>query len=222
MLKNNSRHSLIDITSAYDKKGRAQNDHSTKDEICRGIRQKKKVNKYKAGGMSHIIDDFLFVGPANSSQCFHYLQNFLHLCQRLGVPIKDSTTVLPSKVIIIDEIEVDSEKMECRLPQDKIVKINTALLSAMHRKKVTLRSPQSLIYLLNFACMIVCPDRAVLRRLIYLTVKRVNLFHFIMLICEARTDLQACQYVIETFNGKSVFLADTSVTSDHLKLHYVH
>jgi hypothetical protein len=42
------------------------------------------VNKYKAGGMSHIIDDFLFVGPVNSSQCFH-----LHLCQRLGFPIKD-------------------------------------------------------------------------------------------------------------------------------------
>ena len=71
------------------------------------------VNKYKAGAMSHIIDDFLFVGPANSSQCFH-----LHLCQRLGFPIKDSKTVLPSKVIIIYGIEVDSEKkMECRLPQ---------------------------------------------------------------------------------------------------------
>ena len=46
------------------------------------------VNKYKAGDMSHIIDDFLFVGPANSSQCFHDLQNFLLLCQRLGCPHK--------------------------------------------------------------------------------------------------------------------------------------
>ena len=68
------------------------------------------VNKYKAGGMSHIIDYFLFVGPANSSQRFHDLQNFLHLCQRLSVPIKDSKTVLPSKVIIIHGIEVNSEK----------------------------------------------------------------------------------------------------------------
>jgi hypothetical protein len=46
----------------------------------------------------------------------------------------------------------------------------------------------------------------------------VSLFHFIILICEAITDLQAWRSVIETFNGKSVFLADTSVTSDHLKL----
>jgi hypothetical protein len=78
-------------------------------------------------GLSNCIY-FLFVGPANSSQCFH-----LHVCQRLSFPIKDSKTVLPSKVIIIYGIEVDSEKMECRLSQDKIVKINTVLISAMHR-----------------------------------------------------------------------------------------
>jgi hypothetical protein len=41
--------------------------------------------------------------------------------------------------------------IKCRLPQDKIVKINTALISAMHRKKITLRSLQSLIGLLKVA-----------------------------------------------------------------------
>jgi hypothetical protein len=184
-----------------------------------GTNAKKKVNQYKAGGMSHIVDDFLFVEPANSSrQCFHDLHNFLHLWQRLGVPIKDSKTVLPTKVIIIHGIEVDSEEMECGLSQDKIVKINTVLISAMHGKKITLRSPQSLIGLLNFACMAVCPDRAFLRHLVDLTVKMVSPFHFIMLTCEARTELQVWQSFIETFNGKSVFLADTSITSDHLKL----
>jgi hypothetical protein len=146
------------------------------------------------------------------------LQNFIHLCQRLGVTIKHSKTVLPSKVIIIYGIEVDSENMECRLSQDKIVKINTALISAMHRKKITLRSHQSLIGLLNFACLVVCPGRAFLRRLIDLTVKMVNPFHFVRLTCEARTDLQAWQSFIETFNGTSVFLSYTWVTSDHLKL----
>jgi hypothetical protein len=66
--------------------------------------------------------------------------------------------------------------------------------------------------------MVVCPGRAYLRHLLDLTVKIVSPFHFIMLSCEARTDFQAWQPFIETFNGKSVFLADTSVTSDHLKL----
>ena len=88
----------------------------------------------------------------------------------------------------------------------------------MHRKKIIFRSPQSLIGLLNFACMVVCPSRAFLRHLVDLTLKMVSPFHFIILICEAITDLQAWRSFIETFNGKSVFLADTSVTSDHLKL----
>ena len=88
--------------------------------------------------------------------------------------------------------------MECRLSQDKIVKINTVLISAMHRKKITLRSPQSLIGLLSFACMVVCPSRAFLRHLVDLTVKMVSPFHFIILTCEARTDLQAWQSFIET------------------------
>jgi hypothetical protein len=77
--------------------------------------------------------------------------------------------------------------MECRLPQDKIVKINTALISAMHRKIITLRSIQSLIGLLNFACMIVCPDRAFLPRLIDITVNIVNPFDFIRLTCEGES-----------------------------------
>ena len=84
MSKNNNRYSLIDITSAYDKKGGAQKRPQHQRWNLLG-KTPKKVNKHKAGGMSHIIDDFLFVEPANSSQCFHDLQNFLHWCQRLGV-----------------------------------------------------------------------------------------------------------------------------------------
>jgi hypothetical protein len=54
-------------------------------------------------------------------------------------------------------IEVDSNKLKCRLPQDKIDKVNSALQSAYHRKKMTLRDLQSLIGLLNFACLVVRP-----------------------------------------------------------------
>ena len=61
--------------------------------------------------------------------------------------------------------------------------------------------------------MVVCPGRAFLRRFYDITVNIVNQFHFIRLTCEARVDLQAWQVFIET-----VFLADTWVTSDHLKL----
>ena len=28
------------------------------------------INKYKASGMSHLIDDFFFIGPPDSEKCF--------------------------------------------------------------------------------------------------------------------------------------------------------
>ena len=36
----------------------------------------------------HILDDFLIMGPAESDKCAEDLQNFLTVCEELGVPIK--------------------------------------------------------------------------------------------------------------------------------------
>ncbi|XP_061170464.1 uncharacterized protein LOC133179795 isoform X1 [Saccostrea echinata] len=80
------------------------------------------VSKFNLQGMSHMIDDFFFIGPNNSSKCIHDLENFLALCSTLGVPIKRDKTVLPCKVITIYGLEIDSEAMECRLPSDKLEK----------------------------------------------------------------------------------------------------
>jgi hypothetical protein len=40
----------------------------------------------------------------------------------------------------------------------------------------------------------------------------------VKLICEARADLNAWSVFIQSFNGKSVFLSDNWISSDHLKL----
>ena len=44
--------------------------------------------KYQVAGMSHILDDFLFVGPPKSDKFQQDLDKFLTLCSKLGVPIK--------------------------------------------------------------------------------------------------------------------------------------
>lgn len=64
---------------------------------------------------------------------------------------------------------VDSHKLEWRLPFEKIIKIKTALNTSYKRKKIKVKELQSLIGLLNFACLVVCPGRTFLRRLIDLT-----------------------------------------------------
>lgn len=78
-------------------------------------------------------------------------------------------TQAPTTNIVIYGIEVDSVKMECRLPVDKIQKIKDKLNLFKRCKKVTLKEMQSIIGLLNFACSVVVPGRTFLRRLINLT-----------------------------------------------------
>lgn len=41
------------------------------------------LNKLKAAGMSHIFDDFFFIGPPNSEKCKNDLENFLALVAEL-------------------------------------------------------------------------------------------------------------------------------------------
>ena len=45
--------------------------------------------KHHAAGMSHFIDDFIFVGPPNSNKCLQDLHQFLSLCERVGMSIKE-------------------------------------------------------------------------------------------------------------------------------------
>lgn len=64
----------------------------------------------------------------------------------------------PTTQLTIYGIEVDSIAMECRLPHDKIVKIQEKLEGFCKRKKVQLKELQSLIGLLNFACSVIVPS----------------------------------------------------------------
>ncbi|XP_061170929.1 uncharacterized protein LOC133180416 [Saccostrea echinata] len=178
------------------------------------------LTKFGAGGMSHMIDDFFFIGAKGSKDCDRDLKQFISLCSEIGVPIKHDKTVLPSTVITIYGIEIDSEAMECRLPMDKVEKIRSQLQTFSKRKKVTLTELRSLLGLLNFASSVICPGRAFLRRLTDLTKGTPKPHYFkVRLNKEARLDIKAWLMFIENFNNKSVFKEDNFVSSDHLKLY---
>lgn len=175
--------------------------------------------KYKAGDMSHILDDFFFIGPADLPNCKNDLTHFLFLCKSIGVPIKMSKTQTPTKSIIIYGIEIDSTEMEARLPSGKVEKIRTHLLNMQTRNQTNLRDLQSLIGLLNFACSVVVPGRAFLRRLIDLTCGVQNQDDLIDLTDETKSDIETWVSFLTSFNGKSVFLSQKWFSSDHLTLY---
>ena len=89
--------------------------------------------RLKIPEVSHLLDDFFFVGKANTNDCSFALNTFLSLSEELGVPIKPEKTQSPSTCITIYGIEIDSTKMIARLPEDKISKI-TSLLQEFKKK----------------------------------------------------------------------------------------
>ena len=175
--------------------------------------------KFGAKGVVHILDDFLFIGPPNTDHCYQTLNNFLFLCQKIGVPIKHSKTVRPCFSLTFLGIELDTWLMEARLPLDKIEKIRSLLNSYLSRSKLTLVEIQSLVGLLNFACSVVVPGRCFLRRLIELTRGLRKPHHRVRVTKSAKADMQMWLRFIEQFNGKSFFLADRWENSVNLKLH---
>lgn len=183
------------------------------ESLSKGL-QWAMCTKFNAAGMSHMIDDFFFIGPKDSDKCLSDLQQFLAICSEAGIPIKGEKTHFPTRILTIYGIEVDSSVLECRLPEQKLVKIRNKLQEVKHRKKITLKELQSLIGLLNFACLVVVPGRAFLRRIIDLTCGVSNPSHFIRLTCETRSDLQMWSHFIENYNGKSVILPDVFTSSD--------
>ena len=176
------------------------------------------INKYGAFGMWHLLDDFVFVGPPRSPKCQSDLEQFLSLAKFIGIPIKNEKTFLPSTTSTVCGIEIDTEQMVTRLPQDKVTKINQLLAEYAVRRKVTLKELQSLIGILNFACLVITPGRTFLRRLQDLTKGIQASHHRIRLTIEARKDIRAWITFMEGFNGKSVLLQDRWMSSDSLKL----
>ncbi|CAJ0946547.1 unnamed protein product [Ranitomeya imitator] len=73
--------------------------------------------------ITHYLDDFLLVGPANSEVCYQALVQFKDVMSCFGVPLSPEKTIGPASVITFLGIEIDSVAMEFRLPQDKIAKL---------------------------------------------------------------------------------------------------
>lgn len=79
------------------------------------------------------------------------------LAQEPGVPLAHNKTEDPSACLTFLGIELDTVKASCHLPDSRLEALVYCLHTCIHAWKITLREPQSLDGLLNFACMFVAP-----------------------------------------------------------------
>ena len=175
------------------------------------------MNKFRVIHMSHILDDFIFFAPT-AKECDISLSKFFLLAESVNLPIKEEKTVHTTTSPILHGITVDTINMELRLPEDKVQDCIVKLQAVRFRKKVTVRTIQSLLGSLNFACRAIVPGRTFLRRIIDLTQGHTNPIHFININSEARKDFELWLSFLSTFNGRRMCPSNIWTTSNALTL----
>lgn len=73
------------------------------------------------------FDDFLCVGPSSSEICGVLLATLEHIAARFGIPLAPETEG-PTTMISFLGIVLDSDTMECRLPEDKLATLKEEII----------------------------------------------------------------------------------------------
>ncbi len=157
--------------------------------------------------LRHYIDDFVAVGKRDTDQCERAMVVFKETCQRLGMPLDESKEEGPSEVLTFLGMEIDSVKMEVRLPQEKLTEMRALLARWRGMKSCKRRDLELLVGSLNHACKAVRPGRAFKRRLqdLMTTVERDG--RRVRLNVEARADIEWWHQFGLRWNGTSLMKA---------------
>ena len=128
------------------------------------------------------------------------------LFRRLGIPLAPHKTIGPTCILEYLGIELDTIKMQARLPQNKLERLRVLLDEFIARRTCTKRELLSLLGHLNFACRVIVPGRTFISRLIELSKGIKHLSHFVTISAEGKLDVRMWQQLLSGWNGISLFL----------------
>ena len=84
--------------------------------------------------VDHYIDDFITAGPPGSSECAHNVATMKAVCEETGLPTEPEKDEGPATVLSFLGMELDTQALEIRLPQEKLSLLQAAL-SVWRKKK---------------------------------------------------------------------------------------
>ena len=172
------------------------------------------------GRVFHYLDDFIMVGPPDSPQCRTSLGTTLAVCSELGVPIAPQKIEGPTSCLTFLGIEMDTSRMQLRLPQPKLERLKDLLGNWRGREACSRWELESLIGHMSHACKVVRPGRRFLRGMIALLSVAKRPSHHIRLNESFRADLEWWATFLSPWNGVSMLdggqrkLPDTEIWSD--------
>ena len=145
-------------------------------------------------------------GPPDSPACTADLQQFLVLCNHLGIPVAIDKVEGPATMLTFLGLELDVSRQQIRLPPDRLRELLAELQDWSTRSKATKCELLSLIGKLSFAAWAVPARRLFLRRLISLSTTVHKLHHRVRLGWQARADLAWWSEFLPTRDGSARFL----------------
>ena len=163
-----------------------------------------------SGEIIRYVDDFLLVGPTESSVAGD-LQVMIDIARQAGFVIQDSKVTPPSKVTEFLGIIVDIEQGILRISDERMAEVKAIVASCSGLKVVSKRRLLKVIGKLAFSARVVRSGRAFLGRLIGLAKSAKALHHKVRLSSAARADLEWWQTCIESHNGKCLINPDWSI-----------
>ena len=152
----------------------------------------------------HYLDDFITLGEPGQETCARNLGIILQVCRELGVTVALNKCVGPVVCLTFLGIEIDSERMEMRLPADKLAQLKETIEQWRGSKSCTKRDLLSLIGQLSHACKVVKPGRIFLSQMIKLSTVAKQLDHHIRLNHAFWADLEWWNAYLTQWNSVSL------------------
>ena len=151
----------------------------------------------------HYLDDFIFVA-ASVDQAVSQKSILIDSFQHLGVPLEPSKLEGPTTCLTFLGIQIDTDALLLRLPEEKLSKLKQVLFCCILRKSITKRELQSLTGLLQFATKVIRPGRSFLRQLYAMQSIGSHPEHHVRLNAAARADIVWWHLFAEEWNGISI------------------
>ena len=152
----------------------------------------------------HYLDDFITLGNPGSQECASNLHRIKQCCQETGVPLQEEKIEGPATSLTFLGIELDTQALEIRLPEDKLRRLQEETLQWKGKRAGKKRSLLSLIGILSHACKAVHQGCSFIRRLITASTSVCHLEGYVCLNAAAQSDIHWWYQFATAWNGKSM------------------
>lgn len=145
--------------------------------------------------------------------CLYLFTEFQIISRLFGVPLAPEKSVSPTTCLDFFGVQINTVAMEFRLPMDTIVKTRLLLEFILFKKKVQLRTIQTLLGLLAFASRVM-PMGRVFSKCLYRAVLGITFpTHFARVTTDIRDDLLIWHKFLSSFNSCFLWQAPFCVSS---------